>query len=70
MRTLAIYNHEKQRRDQKFQNVIRNTPRMTAAQLFEESDKLMSEKIKRKEAEKRRKRLLRERAEAEKAAMV
>ena len=59
MKSRRIYNHENAKRDQKFDNLIKNTPKLTALELLEESDKLWRETVKREKMARERKRKLR-----------
>jgi len=63
MKSRSVYNHETAKRDQKFRKMIRNTPKLTAAQLLEESNKLWGESIKRAKEAREHRRMLRQQAE-------
>lgn len=70
MNTRRIYNHENSKKDHAFNVLIRNTPRLSAAELLEESDKLWREKVKREKMARERKRKLRQQREAEEASKI
>ena len=67
MKSRRIYNHEKFKKDHAFNRLIRKTPKMSSAELLEESDKLWRAKVKREKMARERKRKLRQQREAEAA---
>ena len=65
MKSRRIYDTETFKKDHKFNNLLRNTPKMSSNMLLEESDRLWREKVKREKMARERKRKLRQQREGE-----